>query len=75
MSWPPMPPTYAGFGLHHVTTFAVWIDAEYLKRFGDPAALDQYGDNSAACSLTPPIIRSSPDATGECPCQDRRQIF
>lgn len=35
--------TYAQFGIAHVTTFAVWIDADYLKRFGEPAAVPEYG--------------------------------
>jgi hypothetical protein len=36
--------TYAGLGIRHVTTFAVWIDADYLKRFGEPAAIKKYGE-------------------------------
>lgn len=35
--------TYAGYGLRHVTTFAVWIDADYVRRHGEPAAIDEYG--------------------------------
>lgn len=35
---------YAGLGIQHVTTFAVWIDADYLKRFGEPFAVREYGD-------------------------------
>lgn len=27
-----------------MTTFAVWIDADYLKRFGEPAAMKKYGE-------------------------------
>jgi hypothetical protein len=36
--------TYARLGLRHVTTFAVWIDADYVKRFGEPGAIQQYGE-------------------------------
>lgn len=36
--------TYARLGIRHVTTFAVWIDADYLKRFGEPAAVKKYGE-------------------------------
>ncbi len=35
--------TYARLGIRHVTTFAVWIDADYVRRFGEPAALAEYG--------------------------------
>jgi hypothetical protein len=35
--------TYAQLGLRHVTTFAVWIDADYLARFGEPP-LGEYGE-------------------------------
>ncbi|MBN2291313.1 MAG: DUF4838 domain-containing protein [Pirellulales bacterium] len=34
--------TYARRGIRHVTSFAVWIDGEYVKRFGPPP-LDEYG--------------------------------
>ncbi len=27
---------YAGRGIRHVSTFATWIDADYVTRFGDP---------------------------------------
>jgi hypothetical protein len=36
--------TYARLGLRHVTTFAVWIDAEYVKRYGEPAPIQGYGE-------------------------------
>ena len=36
--------TYAQFGLQHVTTFAVWIDADYVERFGEPVAIREYGE-------------------------------
>lgn len=32
---------YAKRGIRYVTTFATWIDADYLKRFGEPP-LDEY---------------------------------
>jgi hypothetical protein len=34
--------TYAQRGVRHVTTFAAWIDGDYVRRFGDPP-LDTYG--------------------------------
>jgi hypothetical protein len=34
--------TYARRGVRHVTTFAAWVDGDYVKRFGDPP-LDRYG--------------------------------
>lgn len=34
--------TYAQRGVRHVTTFAAWIDGDYVKRFGEPP-LDRYG--------------------------------
>ncbi|HEY5912302.1 MAG TPA: DUF4838 domain-containing protein, partial [Verrucomicrobiae bacterium] len=36
--------TYAQLGVHHLTTFAVWIDADYLRRFGEPVGVQEYGD-------------------------------
>jgi hypothetical protein len=35
--------TYGGRGIRHVTTFAVFIDADYMARFGEPAELQTYG--------------------------------
>ena len=34
--------TYARRGMRHVTSFAAWIDADYVKRFGEPP-LEEYG--------------------------------
>jgi hypothetical protein len=34
--------TYAGRGVRHVTTFAVWLDGPYVERFGEPP-LEEYG--------------------------------
>jgi len=34
--------TYAGRGIRHITTFAAWIDATYIARFGEPP-LKAYG--------------------------------
>ncbi|MBN1346515.1 MAG: DUF4838 domain-containing protein [Phycisphaerae bacterium] len=33
---------YAGLGIRHVTTFAVKVNAQYVKQFGEPP-LDEYG--------------------------------
>lgn len=34
---------YADRGIRHVTSFACYIDAEYVKRYGEPQALTDYG--------------------------------
>ena len=34
--------TYAARGIHNVTSFGVWIDGEYVRRFGEPPILE-YG--------------------------------
>lgn len=38
---------YAGRGIRNITTFAVWLDGEYVRRFGEPP-LDAYGQGLAA---------------------------
>jgi hypothetical protein len=35
--------TYMELGLRHVTTFGVWIDSDYLNRFGEPTPVSEYG--------------------------------
>jgi hypothetical protein len=35
--------TYAKLGLRHLTTFGVWIDADYVNRFGEPTAIAEFG--------------------------------
>jgi hypothetical protein len=35
--------TYYSRGIRHITTFAVWIDAAYLKRYGEPTFIAEYG--------------------------------
>jgi hypothetical protein len=35
--------TYRARGIGHVTTFAAWIDADYVQRHGDTAFLAEYG--------------------------------
>jgi len=35
--------TYAARGIRHVTTFAVWVDAEYVKTYGEPSFVTEYG--------------------------------
>lgn len=34
--------TYSEFGIRHVTSFACWIDGDYITRFGEPPA-NEYG--------------------------------
>jgi hypothetical protein len=45
--------TYAALGIHHLTSFAAWIDADYVKRFKDLSFIDQYGSilNSSQRSM------------------------
>ena len=42
--------TYRAHGIQHLTSFAVWIDADYVQRYGEPGFLSEYGkgltDNS-----------------------------
>lgn len=40
--------TYRRRGVRHITTFAVWIDADYQKRFGEPTFIAEYGRGLAA---------------------------
>ncbi|OJW27041.1 MAG: hypothetical protein BGO49_23955 [Planctomycetales bacterium 71-10] len=35
--------TYAARGIRHVASFAVYVDAAYVQRYGDPAFLAEYG--------------------------------
>jgi len=35
--------TYRKRGVRHVTTFAAWIDADYMDRFGDLSFIQEYG--------------------------------
>lgn len=39
--------TYASRGLRHVTTFAAWLDGDYVARFGDPP-VGEYGEGLRA---------------------------
>ncbi|MBP7936727.1 MAG: DUF4838 domain-containing protein [Phycisphaerae bacterium] len=39
---------YRKRGIRHVTTFAVWIDADYLRRFGNPNFIVEYGQGLTA---------------------------
>jgi hypothetical protein len=35
--------TYYSRGIRHITTFAAWIDTDYLKRYGEPTFIVEYG--------------------------------
>jgi hypothetical protein len=35
--------TYAARGVRHVTSFAVYVDAEYRRRYGEPGFIAEYG--------------------------------
>ena len=39
--------TYAERGIRHITTFAAWIDGDYVKRFGPPKFVSEYGKGLA----------------------------
>ena len=47
--------TYASRGIRHVTSFAVYVDADYRRRYGEPGFIGEYGNPSA----------------GSCPDRDR----
>jgi len=34
---------YRAWGIRHITTFAAWVDADYVKRFGEPDFIGEYG--------------------------------
>jgi hypothetical protein len=34
---------YGSRGIRHITTFAAWVDVDYLKRFGEPTFIGEYG--------------------------------
>ncbi len=34
---------YSSRGIRHVTSFAAWVDADYVQRFGEPTFLGEYG--------------------------------
>lgn len=36
--------TYASRGIRHVTSFAVYVDADYRKRYGEPEFIREYGE-------------------------------
>lgn len=35
--------TYASRGVRHVTSFAVYVDADYRQRYGEPTFINEYG--------------------------------
>jgi hypothetical protein len=35
--------TYASRGIRHITSFAVYVDAEYRQRYGEPTFIHEYG--------------------------------
>jgi hypothetical protein len=35
--------TYGTRGMRRITTFAAWVDAEYVTRFGEPNSIEEYG--------------------------------
>ena len=35
--------TYASYGIKHITTYACWADANYVKMYGDVSFIDKYG--------------------------------
>jgi hypothetical protein len=35
--------TYGSRGIRQITSFAVYVDAEYRQRYGDPTFIDEYG--------------------------------
>lgn len=37
-------PTFHKRGMRHVTTFPVYVDADYAKKYGDPSFIADYGN-------------------------------
>lgn len=37
-------PAFHKRGIRHVTTFAVYVDADYAKKYGDPSFIAEYGN-------------------------------
>jgi hypothetical protein len=35
--------TYGSRGIRHITSFAVYVDAEYRRRYGEPEFIREYG--------------------------------
>lgn len=42
---------YAARGIRHVTSFAVWVDADYVKNFGQPEFIAGYGEGLRSVKL------------------------
>lgn len=40
--------TYAARGIRHVTSFAVYVDGEYRRRYGEPEFIREYGEALSA---------------------------
>jgi hypothetical protein len=36
--------TYAARGIRHITSFAVYVDADYRRRYGEPGFIREYGE-------------------------------
>jgi hypothetical protein len=45
--------TYAARGIRHVTSFAVYNDADYRRRYGEPRFVDEYGESLRRCTPGP----------------------
>jgi hypothetical protein len=37
--------TYGSRGIRNITSFAVFVDADYVRRFGEPTFVEEYGDD------------------------------
>jgi hypothetical protein len=36
--------TYAAWGIRRITSFAVYVDRDYRRRYGEPAFIGEYGE-------------------------------
>jgi hypothetical protein len=36
---------YASRGIRNITSFAVFVDADYVRRFGEPTFVREYGQD------------------------------
>ena len=51
--------TYASRGIRHVTSFAVYVDAEYRKRYGEPQTAEQQQQSFPPDSYLSPLHTTS----------------
>ncbi len=48
--------TYARRGIRHITSFGVYIDSDYVKKYGDPHFIDEYGKGLLTYRLEESVV-------------------